>query len=84
MGHNYIMHDNGAAAASATKVAKATKAANAYLHALFQTPSPPFFRQGLFRSPRSFTVINVKEGKIQMYGSMGKVGHKEANEKIKK
>ena len=31
----------------------------------------------------SFTVINIKEGKIQMYDSMEKVGHKEANEKLK-
>ena len=31
----------------------------------------------------SFTVINIKEGKVQMYDSMEKVGHKEANEKLK-
>ena len=31
----------------------------------------------------SFTVINIKEGKIQMYDSMEKIGHKEANEKLK-
>ena len=31
----------------------------------------------------SFTVINTMEGKVQMYDSMEKVGHKEANVKLK-
>ena len=31
----------------------------------------------------SFTVMNTMEGKVQMYDSMVKVGHKEANEKRK-
>ena len=31
----------------------------------------------------SFTVINTIEGKVQMYDSMVKAGHKEANVKLK-